>query len=410
MTLADPGETAAGQPPSGLHESDVVPSSFDVNVNHGVYYDTGYWNDLEVVQRMFREKIAGGKPGHWFGDFFERCGRRFHRGLFLNCGNGWVERDMVTAGVVDEAVGIDYSDALLREARREVGASDLPITYHQMNVNSAEFPPQEFDLVVNYAAAHHIAMIDRVFREICRILPEDGWFLSFDYVGPHRNQYVSAAWERAWALNNELPEDLRQSMEYPHVPTMLAVDPTEAIHSELILETLHRYFHVETLVPLGGAVAYPLLTHNDRLFACKDLAAQTDWVEAVLRVDQEFLADHPDSTLFAYITARPNKGALNRPDLLGSWEREELDREARARANGGVYYAYSALQDTNDRLVTERVVSDQLRTQVAELQRQLDEIRGDPIVSRLTALRASRLAGDLRKAPLVSPLYERWRK
>ena len=44
------------------------------------------------------------------------------------------------------------------------------------------FPLGEFDLVVNHAAAHHIAAIDRVFREICRILPEDGWFVSFDYV------------------------------------------------------------------------------------------------------------------------------------------------------------------------------------------------------------------------------------
>ncbi len=31
--------------------------------------------------------------------------------------------------------------------------------------------------------------LDRVFRQICRVLPEDGWFVSFDYVGPHRNQY-----------------------------------------------------------------------------------------------------------------------------------------------------------------------------------------------------------------------------
>lgn len=381
----------------------------DVNENEGVYYDGGYWNELDAVQRMFNQRIAGGKPGPWFHDFCARRGKPFQRGLFLNCGNGWVEREMVVAGVVGKAVGIDYSETLLQEARREANTHDLPLTYHQMNVNAGAFPPGEFDLVVNYAAAHHISMIDRVFREICRLLPEDGWFLSFDYVGPHRNQYSSAAWERAWALNAGLPSPLRQSMSYPHVPTMLQVDPTEAVHSELIVEMLHRYFHVERFVPLGGAIAYPILTHNERLFAHADKTEQAAVVEEVLRADEEFLAEHPDSTLFAYVAATPNKEALARPGVLADWEREEHDREDRARANGGAYYPHTALQDAYDRLVTERVVSAQLRAQVDDLQGQLDVIRRDPLVSRLTALRGSRLVDALRNAPVVGALYERLR-
>jgi SAM-dependent methyltransferase len=392
-----------------VDETETHQPVFDVNVNDGVYYDSGYWNDFDAVQQMFRQRISGGTHAPWFGDFFDRHGGPFHRALSINCGNGWVERDMVASGVVKEAVGIDFSDTLLHTARAEAAALGLPLNYHQMNTNDAAFPAQEFDLVVNYAAAHHIAMIDRVFREICRLLPEDGWFLSFDYVGPHRNQYSSAAWERAWALNKESPEGLRQSMDYPHVPTMVQIDPTEAIHSELIVETLHRYFHVERFVPLGGAVAYPLLTHNERLFACDDSAAQAAWVDQVLRVDEEFLAEHPDSTLFAYAVATPNKEALTRAADLATWEREETAREDEARANGGVYYPFTALQDAYDRLVTETVVSAQLRAQVDELEAQLEAIRRDPVFSRLTALRGSRLAEQLRHAPVVGSLYDRRR-
>ena len=61
-------------------------------------------------------------------------------------------------------------------------------------------------------------------------------------------------------------------MSYPHLPTMLHDDPTEAIHSELIVETLQRYFHVERFVPLGGAIAYPLLTFNARLLELAERA------------------------------------------------------------------------------------------------------------------------------------------
>ena len=192
---------------------------------------------------------------------------------------------------------------------------------------------------------------------------------------------------------------------------MLQVDPTEAIHSELIVETLHRYFHVERFVALGGAIAYPILTHNERLFACQDKAEQAAVVERVLQADEEFLAEHPDSTLFAYVVATPNKDVLGRTGVLAEWEQEENDREERARANGGTYYPNTALQDAYDRLITESVVSAQLRAQVADLEGQLDAIRQRPgrlETHRAAGLTAGRAASatppsgaSLRSAPQV---------
>ena len=155
------------------------------------------------------------------------------------------------------------------------------------------------------------------------MLPEDGWFLSMDYVGPHRNQYTTEAWEHAWQVNDQLPTQVRQSMLYPHLPTMLHDDPTEAIHSEFIVETLQRYFHIERFVPLGGALGYSLLTFNEGLFGFTDKREQTAWVEHVLRVDEAFLDEHPDSTLFVYLVARPNKEALESPLRWRRWEQEE---------------------------------------------------------------------------------------
>ena len=371
-----------------------------MNEKDGIYYGGGYWNELDAVRRMFNQRISGRTAGPWFSDFSAGRSEPFRRALILNCGNGWVEREMVSAHVMVEAVGIDYSEALLDEARQSASAHALPVRYHQMNVNAASFPPEEFDLVVNYAAAHHISLIDRVFREICRLLPEDGWFLSLDYVGPHRNQYMPAAWERAWTVNNELPLQVRQTMTFPHLPTMLLDDPTEAIHSELIVETLHRYFHVERFVPLGGAIAYPILTHNARLFGLADKSEQATWVGHVLRADEDFLTEHPDSTLFAHFAAKPNKEALERPEALARWEREETDREERARANGGEYYPRTALQDAYTRLVAEAVESASLRQKIADLQGQIDAMRSDPLVSGLARLRGSSLFTAIRRIRL----------
>ncbi len=373
---------------------------YDANKDESVYYGGGYWNDLDAVTRMFKQKISGRVlGGPWFHDSSVWSGRTFKRALVLNCGNGWVERDMISADLISEAVGIDYSHRLLQEALEAAHANDLAVRYHQMNVNAAAFPDEEFDLVVNYAAGHHIAMVDHVFREICRLLPEDGWFLSFDYVGPHRNQYTPEAWERAWKINNELPPRVRQLMTYPHLPTMLHDDPTEAIHSELIVETLHRYFDVERFVPLGGAIAYPLLTHNEGLFALADKAEQTKWVEEVLRADEEFLGEHPDSTLFAVVIATPRKAALKHPDVLARWEKEENDREEQARQNGGEYYPRTALQDVYSRLFAEAEESARLRNETLDLRGQLGAIRRDPVCSCLAALRVSQLFTAVRNSP-----------
>jgi len=382
---------------------------YDVNEDEAVYYGGGYWNELDAVNRMFSQRISGRSLRPWFHDFSVRRGKTFKRALILNCGNGWVERDLVSANLFTEAVGIDYSNSLLEEARQAALAHDLPLRYHQMNVNSADFPAEEFDLVVNHAAAHHISMIDRVFREICKVLPEDGWFLSFDYVGPHRNQYTSEAWERAWKINSELPSHVRQSMAYPHLPTMLHHDPTEAIHSELIVETLHRYFDVERFVPLGGAIAYPLLTHNRALFALSDKVEQAEWVEAILRADEAFLNEYPDSTLFAYFAARPRKAALDQSGVLAHWAQEEKDREDRARAGGGEYYPRTALQDAYIRLTAEADESARLRNESVDLQGQIDAIKRDAVYSRLAALRESRPFRAVRDTPLVRRLKGKMR-
>ena len=245
-------------------------SDYDVNENTEVYYRGRYWNDYDIVVRKINERICGDPALMWYEHFAKESSRTFECALILNCGNGWVERELLNSGLILRAVGIDYAEDLLAEARDAAARENLPLTYEQANVNAGTFPAQEFDLVVNHAAAHHIAAIDRVFREVCRLLPEDGWFVSFDYIGPHRNQYRPSAWEAAWQLNEKIPSALRQDLRYPHLPTMLADDPTEAIHSELIVETFHRYFTVGQFTPLGGAIAYPLLTHNSKMWEAQD--------------------------------------------------------------------------------------------------------------------------------------------
>jgi SAM-dependent methyltransferase len=382
--------------------------SFEVNENSDVYYTGTYWNDFEVVRERINGRISGNPTRKWHEHFALETGRTFKRALILNCGNGWVERELVESGLIAEGVGIDYSQTLLDEANAAARESGMLLTYHQANVNTGAFPEGEFDLVVNHAAAHHIAAIDRVFREVCRILPEDGWFVSLDYVGPHRNQYRLDAWEEAWQLNEQIPEWLRQDLTYAPIPVMLVVDPTEAVHSELILETFRRYFTDDPVTLLGGAIAYPLLTHNARIFNTEDEAGRSEWIERILQVDDAFLAEHPESTLFAYFAGQPKKSVLDQEALLTRWEAEESEREQRAQANGGEYYERGPLSTALVALEEARALNAGVQAQIEQLQSELNAMQSRVLYAHARRAVDSKWVRAIRRNPTPrnSVLYQ----
>jgi hypothetical protein len=307
-----------------------------------VYYGDGYWNDFGTVAAEINRRVSGRVDCNSVEYFRTRCGdRRFARALFLNCGNGWVEREFFGTGLLDSAVGVDYSEALLSEARQLAG--DLPIRYERMDINEAQLPRERFDLIVNYAACHHVARPDRVFRAIRATVTDDAWFFNHDYVGPHRNQYPFPHWSRVWELNNALGNGQQSPLSYPHLPTMLVSDPSEAVHSELTLDTFQRYFTMAVQRPIGGALAYPLLTFNRALKRLPDDERESI-IARVLQADREFLLDHPDSSLFSFWLGRPRVDALADEMMLDRWRREEDVREEAAAANGGRYYPPTLLQ------------------------------------------------------------------
>ncbi len=309
-----------------------------VATDSSVYYHSGYWNDLARVQAYLNRRATGDPAVSWSAHLATSTGRTFAKALVLNCGNGWVERGLVTAGLVKEAVGVDYAEDLLVSAREEAAKAGLPLRYHQLDTNSAAWPEDGFDLVINHAAGHHVAYVDRVFRSIAELLPEDGLFVSYDYLGAHRNQYPTAQWEAAWQANEALPAAFRHQLVYPHLPTMLVSDPTEAIHAELIMPVMRRYFEIEHFRALGGGVAYPVLTFNQAVFSHgEDEVGPV--VDQVLAADEAWTdADPEGRTLFGYVVARPRKAALSDAEQLAVWTAEEDDRERLATSAGGRYY------------------------------------------------------------------------
>jgi SAM-dependent methyltransferase len=306
-----------------------------VNDNAGVYYAGRYWNDLPQVLAYMCEHFTGDPRKWWVQDFLERYAREpFDRMLVLNCGNGWVERELIDRGLARQAVAFDYSQDLLREASRQRGSR--PIAYFRADANRVDFQDDAFDLVVNVAALHHVQYIHRFSRVLCRAMRANGVMVSFDYIGPGRNQYSWRHWRHIRRANRLLPAHLRKRPLVRHsLATMLADDPTEAIHSDLILPALACYFDLVERHDTGGGVAYEVLTHNSRIWEVP-IDELTPHVSRVLEMDRHLCARGDVPPMFSYFIARPLKARLD-PSVVARTEREEERREARAKALKGTY-------------------------------------------------------------------------
>ncbi len=312
-------------------------------IDSSVYYHGIFWNSFDTVVRHLHQRAFDSELGNWCEFVRREHGEPYPLALSLNCGTGWVERGLIDAGAAERIVAIDYLEDQLDTARRAAGG--MPITYFQADTNKADFPPGPYDLVVNHAAGHHIAYLDKVFRRVREMMQPNGSLVTWDYTGPHRNQYSTRIWNAALAVNERLPEHYRAAMRYPHLPTMMADDPTEAIHSELVLEVMSRYFRHRHYRRLGGPIAYLLLTHNERLYNAAP-EERDPLVEMILAADVEHTDTYPADNLFTFAISTPRADDELDPLQLEIWTHQEQSRERDTEVHAGRYYLPTALEQS----------------------------------------------------------------
>lgn len=306
------------------------------NDNSKVYYTGIYWNDLPQVLKYMSKNFTGDENKWWTTDFKERFAQKpFKHGLFINCGNGWAEREFIDRQIVDQVTAFDYSDSLLKIAQELKGKRS--INYFQADVNKVNFKSNKFDLIVNIAALHHVQYIERLSKILATALKKDGILVGYDYIGPARNQYSLLQWLLIHKINHSLPVFLRQEpLLYPHLPTMLVNDPTEAIHSNLIIKSLSHYFSFIEKHDTGGGIAYPILTHNPKLNKIPYHKLEK-YLDKILEFDSKYTNTKLIPPLFSYFIAKPNKNFLRNKKNISKYIIKEQRREAIAFYIGGVY-------------------------------------------------------------------------
>lgn len=307
------------------------------NSNSQVYYTGQYWNDYPQVQKYINANFSGDKNKTWQQDFKERYAPRpFKHGLFLNCGNGWVERQFIDMKITQQATAFDCSPDLLQKAIKLKGKRK--IHYFQADVNTVQFKKNTFDLIVNVAALHHVQYLNRLCYILAKSLTKDGIFVSFDYIGPHRNQYPLLQWLLVKIVNRSLPSYMKKEpLDYPHLPTMLYTDPTEAIHSELLFKILPQYFQIIERHDTAGGIAYIILTHNAKMPKISPQQLEKN-IQKILGEDKKYTRIQAVPPMFSYFICKAKKEDLRQDKLVKHRQEIEDLREQESQKFRNTYY------------------------------------------------------------------------
>ena len=88
------------------------------------------------------------------------------------------------------------------------------ISYFVTDLNTADIPENEYDLIWANGALHHIRDLDIVIPKLYKALKKDGFLISNEYVGPNYQQLSLRHQEIINAIKHLLPDEFRGKRFY----------------------------------------------------------------------------------------------------------------------------------------------------------------------------------------------------
>lgn len=270
------------------------------------HYTDKYWNDLDIV-RKYKNKLATDNENlSWIDDIPNRFKKYmpFDHVLIVGCGNGWLERMLYDMGIGKNFDAFDLSEKYIKEAKEQKGSRS--INYFIEDVNEMKtIENRKYDAVFNFAILHHATKIDYAIRKLSKVLKSDGLIFNEEYVGPAQNQYSDEHVEKMMEIMLGLPEKYRT--KHPLKPSLenFRVEPSEAIHSDLIRSTFEKYFEIVYQRDLNGGIAYQILWNNIEAFQNPSDNEATKNLNHLLEKDYELSKNCIVPVLFWYGVGKP---------------------------------------------------------------------------------------------------------
>jgi SAM-dependent methyltransferase len=155
--------------------------------------------------------------------------------------------------------GFDISPRSVEDARK--AAEGFPgLSYEVRDLDRADWNGEIYDAVFAHGALHHVSRLDFLLGQIREHLVPGGVLYVNDYVGPARFQWSDAQMRLADELLLRVPGRYRikQHVERCDPQALEAMDPSEAVCANFIVESVQAHFEIISRADRGGTLLAPI--------------------------------------------------------------------------------------------------------------------------------------------------------
>lgn len=149
-----------------------------------------YQNASNISARINLHSLYSQNKQGWFPWIFEQCQiRPDMKILEIGCGDGtlWTSTLSRLPSHVQITLS-DISEGMLRDTRRAIGANATNFSFKAFDCHKIPFPDESFDLVIANHVLFYCEDIQKVCKEVNRVLKPTGTFLCSTYGKNHMKE------------------------------------------------------------------------------------------------------------------------------------------------------------------------------------------------------------------------------
>lgn len=193
-----------------------------------------YWTKrAEGYSEVNRHEFATGQDQVWLGEIRKHLPKgRTLKILDVGTGPGFFAILLAEQGY--EVTAVDYTEAMLREAKHNAGTLAQRIHFQQMDAQNLEFPDGMFDVVISRNLTWNLEDPKRAYKEWMRVLKEGGKLLNFDANWYHH--LFDEEKRRQYEEDREKVETLQMEDHY----TCTDIDAMEEIARQVPMSRIMR--------------------------------------------------------------------------------------------------------------------------------------------------------------------------
>lgn len=206
-----------------------------------------YWTGrAEGYSQVNQHELATGQDQVWFQEISRHLPKeRNLRILDVGTGPGFFAILLAKEGY--DVTAVDYTEAMLLEAKKNAGALAEQIHFYRMDAQKLDFPDGTFDVVVSRNLTWNLEEPEKAYSEWMRVLKEGGKLLNFDANWYHH--LFDEEKRREYEADRKQVETLQMDDHY----TCTDIDAMEEIARQIPMSrTMRPAWDLEVLKACSG--------------------------------------------------------------------------------------------------------------------------------------------------------------